>query len=213
MDAYGMENAAERDQWRDFFIHEMGFRPRRPTRFIQDGDIIEVGDEAVEVISTPGHTAGHLAFFFRNSGVLFMGDYALTSFGPWYGDINSSIEETISSLKRLRSIRARIWLTSHETGVFEANPGDAWDRYMGIIAEREERLLSLLKRPRTLAYIIEAGIMYGKHREPNRFIKFGERALMRKHLERLVLNGRVSNKNGEFYMLRDKGGANDREYL
>ena len=39
-----------------------------------DGDAFEFGGEAVEVISTPGHTLGMINFHFPKSGVVFTGD-------------------------------------------------------------------------------------------------------------------------------------------
>ncbi len=41
---------------------------------VSDGDTIEVCGEKVRVIATPGHTAGHIVYYFIESGVLFAGD-------------------------------------------------------------------------------------------------------------------------------------------
>jgi glyoxylase-like metal-dependent hydrolase (beta-lactamase superfamily II) len=142
-------------------------------------------------VATPGHTPGHTAFLFREEGVLFMGDYDLTAFGPWYGDTLSSIRETLASVERLRRIPARTRLTGHETGVFETAPDDLWDRYTGVIGVREARLMELLAEPKTLEEIAGAWIVYGKRREPEEFFAFGERAIMKKHLEQLTAQGRV----------------------
>jgi hydroxyacylglutathione hydrolase len=150
-------------------------------------------------LSTPGHTPGHTAFFFQEQGVLFMGDYDLTKFGPWYGDAKSSIEETILSVRRLREIPAKVWIAGHEAGLFEADPGELWERYLVVISFREEKLLEFLKQPRTLDDIVEAWIIYGRPREPKAFFAFGERAHMKKHLEKLMREGIVGRK-GESYV-------------
>ncbi len=34
-----------------------------PDRWLEDGDIVEVGKEKLEVIHTPGHTPGHIVFY------------------------------------------------------------------------------------------------------------------------------------------------------
>ena len=73
---------------------------------------------SVDVIATPGHTPGHLAFFFREASLLFAGDYDLTRFGPWYGDLFSSIEQTRASIDLLQKIPAGVVMTGHETGLF-----------------------------------------------------------------------------------------------
>jgi hypothetical protein len=92
----------------------------------------------------------------------------------------------------LRHIPAEVWFTSHETGVFEQEPGRVWDKYLGVIAERESKLMDLLEEPRTMEDIIEAWIIYGKPREPKIFYELGERGHMKKHLERLVGQGVVA---------------------
>ncbi len=43
---------------------------------------------------------------YPDNDILFLGDYDLTPFGPWYGDVESSIEQTISSINMLQQIPA-----------------------------------------------------------------------------------------------------------
>jgi len=153
------------------------------------------------VIHTPGHTPGHLCFFFRQPAVLFLGDYDLTPFGPWYGDRDSSIPETIASIERLRQIAARTWLTSHETGVFTAPPDDLWDDYLAVIGQREAKLGRFLTAPRRLEEIIDQWIVYRKAREPLDFFRFAEAAIIRKHLERMRQVGIVRAEKDRFYIM------------
>ena len=200
LDSYGMDNGDERRYWRNILIDQFHFQPRKPTRFLKGGETIQLGDMTVEVINTPGHTPGHLSFFFREPGVLFMGDYDLTRFGPWYGDVYSSIEATILSMERLRRIPAKVWLTSHETGIFEDEPGEIWDQYLSVIAERERKLLDLLEIPRTLEEIVGAWIIYGKPREPKAFFEFGERVHMKKHLEKLMKEEVVVKEEEKYFL-------------
>mgnify|MGYP001593845346 CR=1 FL=1 len=199
LDWYGIDNEEYREYWRHVLKEQFHFKPRKPERFLQGGQIIDLGVQTVKVISTPGHTPGHLAFLFQESGVLFIGDYDLTPFGPWYGDVYSSIEETIESVTHLRKIPAEVLIASHENGIFTGEPGKLWDDYLNIINERDRRLLKLLEKPRTLKEIVEAWIVYGKPREPKAFFEFGERTLMKKHLERLIRSGIVFHE-GEWYL-------------
>lgn len=191
LDAYGIEKDEYRHYWADLMVDQFHFKPRMPGGFLADGQIIDAGDATVEVIHTPGHTPGHCAFFFREPAVLFMGDYDLSRFGPWYGDRGSSIESTIASIRRLQSIPARVWLTCHEDGIFESEPGDLWQDYLGVIDTRETKLLELLRKPQTMAQIVNTWIVYRKPREPAAFFAFAEEALMRKHVERLMKAGAV----------------------
>ena len=148
------------------------FRPRKPTEVFKGRQTIDLGGVTIDAIPTPGHTIGHYSFFFREQEALFLGDYDLTPFGPWYGDAVSDIDETIASVNYLRTIPAKVWLVSHETGVINTEPGEMWDRYLAVIDERENKLLELLKEPQTMERIIEARIVYRKKREPAGILRF-----------------------------------------
>ena len=200
IDYYGVTEPEYREYWRKVMIDDFNYRPRQPDRLFKAPEVIDLGGLTVEVIPAPGHTPGHLAFFFREPQVLFMGDYDLTKFGPWYGDFYSDVDQTVESIKRLRDIPAKVWIASHEQGVFESEPGDLWDRYLGVIEEREAKLLDVLKTPKTMEEIIEARILYRKKREPKAFYDFGEQVHMDKHLKRLIRQG-VVLQEGEVYRL------------
>ena len=94
LDAYEM-GGEFRDHWRTIMETQFHFKPRKPDRLLRNEEIIDLGPVTVEIISTPGHTPGHLSFFFREPEVLFLGDYDLTRFGPWYGDRDSDIDDVI----------------------------------------------------------------------------------------------------------------------
>jgi glyoxylase-like metal-dependent hydrolase (beta-lactamase superfamily II) len=203
---YGL-NEEEKRVWSPLLLEQFHFRPRKPTRYLVDGEIIRLGELSVEVIATPGHTPGHLSFFFREASVLFVGDYDLTRFGPWYGDLFSDIDETRASIERLQGIPAHVVLTGHETGVFHDPPLELWRQYGSVIAEREKKLLTLLEKPRTLEEIVAACIIYGRPREPKAFFAFGERAHMTKHLEHLQKRGMVLLSNGLYHRQETGSGA------
>lgn len=198
MDAYGMDSPDDRAYWTRVLQEQFHFRARKPAKFLRGGERISLDGINVEVLATPGHTPGHLSFLFPEEGILLLGDYDLTPFGPWYGDVESSIEGTIASVERLRRIPARIWLASHERGVFTEEPGERWDHYIRVIHERERKLLARLEEPCTLEEIVKTWIVYGRPREPEAFYVFGEQAIMTKHLEKLMKEGRVAMDGGRY---------------
>ena len=202
LDGYGIKKEAQRREWREIVTTQFHFRPRTPSRFLQEGQDAGLDDLTIDIISTPGHTPGHLCFFFREPGVLFLGDYDLTPFGPWYGDRDSSIQDTIASIKRLKNIPATTWLTCHETGVFEEDPADLWERYLAVIDYRQSRLLDFLNQPRTMADIVDEWIVYQRPRQPQDFYALTEEMIMQKHLDLLISNSKVV-KEGVLYVRND----------
>ena len=198
LDWYGMSDPAMRDFFRASLREQFHFRPRSADRLLKDGELLDLGCVTAEVIHAPGHTPGHLAYYFREPQVLLLGDMDLTPFGPWYGDRDSSIEQVVDTVERLRRIPAKVWLTSHEKGIFTENPGGLWDTYLQVIRRREDKLLELLKSGPSLEEIVNAWIVYGKEREPREFYEFGERANIQKHLDRLVKAGMVVFNAGTF---------------
>lgn len=197
LDAYGA-NENLKKIWRPLYQSLFNFKPRRPEKFLRNNEIIQEGETSVEIIHTPGHTPGHLAFLFKEQQVLFLGDYDLSPFGPWYGDVESDIEKTIESINKLKEIPAKIWLAAHEKGVFEEQPGSLWSEYLEVINQRDQKLLSLLAKAGTIVDIVKACLVYGRPREPKYFFEFGERALMQKHLERLISQGKIIKEQDKY---------------
>jgi glyoxylase-like metal-dependent hydrolase (beta-lactamase superfamily II) len=191
LDWYDIKIPQERSNWRKIMLEVFNFRPRSEANFLVDDETVDLGGLTIQVLPTPGHTPGHLSFFFPEEELLFLGDYDLTSFGPWYGDVYSDIEETIKSIHKLKAVPARRWVASHHTGLFEENPGRLWDDYENVIHERENKLLAFLEKPKTIAEICAAWLIYGRPREPKEMYEFNERVLVRKHLEYLQRQDKI----------------------
>jgi glyoxylase-like metal-dependent hydrolase (beta-lactamase superfamily II) len=85
----------------------------RVDRVIDEGDVLEIGDRRLEVWSTPGHTAGQLAF--RMGELLFSGDNIFRdgSVGVIDAHHGSNLVDFIASLKRIRASDAKWLLPSH----------------------------------------------------------------------------------------------------
>ena len=69
---------------------------------INDKDTFSFGDEKMEVIETPGHTAHHLCLYFPNSQVLFSGD---TLFSMGCGRLfEGTAEQMFQSFEKFKSL-------------------------------------------------------------------------------------------------------------
>lgn len=85
-----------------------GFAPCdsfEPDRWLDEGDLVQVGEVEFEVKHCPGHTPGHVVFFSRADGVAFVGDVLFagsigrTDFpGGDYGTLVRSIREKLFTL-------------------------------------------------------------------------------------------------------------------
>jgi len=200
LDCYGLLGTEYEQVWRNIFINDFHYREREPAVGFQDGDRILFGKTTLEVIHTPGHSSGHCSFYFPEEGLVFLGDLDMTRFGPWYGDRVSDIDETIESIRRLQRLPARVFVSAHEAGIIEGDLNSAAEAYLAVIEERERNLVRYLAEPRTLDEIVCQWMIYKKPREPRHFFDFCERALTKKHLERLERKKRLK-KDGDKYVL------------
>ena len=182
---------------------DIAFVSYEPDRLLEDSDILEFGQTRVRVLHTPGHTPGHLSFHFMAEKVIFLADLDLVKFGPYYGDNNSSIDDTISSLQRLAKIDADVYLVSHgKAAILDGDP-DHIHRYLEVIYQREEKLVDFLATgPKTIQQITDHGVIYGGHKLSTGAwdLSKSEKSMMLKHLERLQRFARVKKENGA-YML------------
>jgi Zn-dependent hydrolases, including glyoxylases len=104
----------------------------------EDGYIFDLGDTQLKVIHTPGHSKGHSCFFDEKEKILFSADIDLTSFGPWYGAIDSDIDDFIVSIKRIRRLRPEIIVSSHK-GVIKEDIDAKLDIYLEKIYARDKK--------------------------------------------------------------------------
>lgn len=86
-----------------------------PLHFINDGDIIELGDDRFEVILAPGHSPGSICFYCKEQNFLIGGDVLFyESIGRT--DLPGGDHETL-----LKSIRERLFVLPDETIVYSGH--------------------------------------------------------------------------------------------
>ena len=182
-----------RPQLAKMLVEKFHYSPRPDATGFEDGDVFDLGGGvSVEVLHTPGHTRGHCAFWVRPADVLFLGDVDLSSFGPFYADAWGSLEEFESTLRRIRPLQARYYLTGHHIGLLEGRDAflERLDRYEAKLLEREGRLLEFLAEPRTIDDVVAHRFVYRPQDNPPG-VDHAERQSMTQHLERLLRDGAV----------------------
>jgi len=83
-----------------------GFPPAEPfvpTRWLHDGDTVQVGDSVLAVRHCPGHTPGHVVFHHAPSQIAFVGDVI------FQGSIGRSDFPMGDHATLIRSITERLW--------------------------------------------------------------------------------------------------------
>ncbi len=185
LDRYGVTGSEWAPFFRKLLSEKFSYRPRTIARRIVDGERIRFGRiEAIAVIA-PGHTPGHLCLLFPSDGILFLADYDLSDFGPWYGDRPGSIESFRRSSNLLAGIGAHVNVVSHESPVHRGDIRPKVAAYLSRIDRREESLRKFLRQPRSRLEIIQRRIVYGEG-HPGPWFDYGEWALLFKHLEGMI---------------------------
>ena len=101
----------------------------------------------VNFLHTPGHTKGYASPYFPELGVVYVGDFDMTSFGPWYFGTDGDIDELIESGKRLLELDADTFITGHQKGVFTKQEFiEAMDKFLALSTNVMKRLKSIFVR-------------------------------------------------------------------
>ncbi len=189
---YGSVGTDAEEEMRGFLRDIFGLRDSRVDFEFEDGCEFELGSLTVKVIHTPGHSAGHCCFYIPSKKMAFIGDVDLTPFGPWYGGIDSDIDQFLGSIERIKELQLEVAVTSHR-GVVRGRKeiSQALDEFARKIFDRERRLLELLNEERGLDEIVNQAIIYGKFPHPEKLFKLSERIMIEKHLQRLIMQGKI----------------------
>lgn len=164
----------------------------------EDNDLICLGEVNLQVIHTPGHTPGHCAFFWKDEGILYGGDIDLSKGGPFYGTMASNIDSFISSIKKLKDLNPRIYVSAHK-GLITEDITASLDTYLNHIYEREARILDSLAIPRKLEELTMQKIISRSFGEPEELYYKLEMYGIVHHLERLMKSGQIV-QDGDYYL-------------
>jgi glyoxylase-like metal-dependent hydrolase (beta-lactamase superfamily II) len=88
--------------------------PVAPTRIVDEGDEIDLGDRRFTVLHLPGHTPGELGLWEEERALLFSGDCVYES-GILLDELpESNIADYVRSMERLRELPVRIVFGGHD---------------------------------------------------------------------------------------------------
>jgi glyoxylase-like metal-dependent hydrolase (beta-lactamase superfamily II) len=176
--------------------------PAEDTRYpvawepLADGDRIEVGDDVLEVVHTPGHAPDHLALWHEASRTAWTGDLVLPGANVLIPHSRGGdLEQYLASLERVQRLQAARLLPAHGPGIDEAE--GAIRRHVEHRLLREEQIVATLGTgPRTAPAIAES-IYHGLASA----LMPAAQENVRAHLEKLRREKRAIEKQG-YWTLR-----------
>jgi glyoxylase-like metal-dependent hydrolase (beta-lactamase superfamily II) len=112
-----------------------------PDRRLVHGDVVEGDGFALEAVATPGHTANHMAFALKGTGLLFSGDHVMGWSTSLVAPPDGAMGEYMASLHRLMARPETIYLPGHGDAI-----RDAPDTVAKYIRHRRGREASILSR-------------------------------------------------------------------
>jgi len=112
-----------------------------PDRRLGDGEAIAGDGWALEAIATPGHTANHMAFAWREPGILFCGDHVMAWSTTIVAPPDGAMRDYMASLDRLLARPERLYLPGHGGPL-----GDPAAFLRGLKAHRLMRERAILER-------------------------------------------------------------------
>lgn len=187
-------------------IEDFHYEARPDARTFEDGELFDLGGVTIRVIHTPGHTRGHCCFLVewpegeKTGQLVYLGDIELSSFGPYYGDAWSDLEDFERSLARIRELDCNWYATFHHIGVLEGQEAflERLDIFEGAIERREKALLEFLTKPHSIEDVAEHRFVY-RPEDDLGHVEFVERRSMQMHIDRLMGQGKVVEETGGLY--------------
>jgi glyoxylase-like metal-dependent hydrolase (beta-lactamase superfamily II) len=113
----------------------------KPDRALADGEVVSADGFTIEAVTTPGHTANHMAFAFKEANLIFSGDHVMAWSTPVVAPPDGAMSDYMASLNKLAKRTEPIYLPGHGAMV-----RDAPNFVQYYIRHRQGREASILHR-------------------------------------------------------------------
>jgi len=191
----------------DYFqkiLHSMKLENLPEIQEVHDGEEIKIGNSAtIEVIHTPGHSAGHCCYYEPNKRLIFLADIDLSGLGPWYGCVDSNLEDYMESINRLVQMDIEYAISSHK-GIFTGKKEikSQLSKFLKVIDLRDNKLLEELSegKPKSIEDLVGKGIIYRNYKQIREYLFIAEKQMIFNHIIRLIKRGVISESKNMFIL-------------
>jgi glyoxylase-like metal-dependent hydrolase (beta-lactamase superfamily II) len=101
-------------------LDSSGDRDFRPDIALADGEIVSGPGWAIEAVTTPGHTANHMAFALKGTQMLFSGDHVMAWSTPIVAPPDGAMSDYMESLEKLARRGETLYFPGHGGAVRDA---------------------------------------------------------------------------------------------
>lgn len=190
------------DTWLSLVKSVMKAKDPYFTDVYEEGDVFDLGGIEVYPIYAPGHTKGHYVMLISND-VVYGADIDLTSFGPWYGHVESSIEDFKKSVRKVMELKPEIYVSGHKPPVKGREKIlDELERYLRRFDETRMKILEALKEPKSLGELVKMNLIYRRKPYAPKLLQYWEENMVLHHLKMLIKHGLVKKMEDEKYVAR-----------
>ena len=157
----------------------------RPDRVLHDGEILDIGVHALQVVTTPGHCANHIGFGVVGTDLFLSGDHVMGWNSTLVGVPDGSMRDYLNSLDKLDALPFTTYLPAHGGPIADGKAQAAALHHHRL--KRNRQILELAAgAPQTLDTLLD--IIYPDM--PGRS-RFAARLTLAAHVEYLVETGEL----------------------
>jgi glyoxylase-like metal-dependent hydrolase (beta-lactamase superfamily II) len=98
-----------------------GDRDFKPDVALKDGEVVSGQGWTVEAVTTPGHTANHMAYAFKENDVLFAGDHVMAWATSIVAPPDGAMSDYMASLAKLTRRSERVYFPGHGPAINDAS--------------------------------------------------------------------------------------------
>ena len=166
----------------------------RPTRVLDDGDVLETEEFRLEVIHTPGHASNHLCYRHAATNWIVTGDHVIDGSTVVIDPPDGNMAEYLDALAKVRDRRPAALLPGHGERIDA--PREVIDWIIEHRLAREAKVLAALgNHP---AHTTRELVPHVYQDAPEHLYGLAERSLLA-HLVKLEAEGRAASNDGRWH--------------